>query len=48
MVAVQPGDITEGTIGLRPVSTPTGWTTDENYKVWGISLNNGTTYVKVN
>lgn len=48
MVAVQPGDITEGTIGLRPVSTPTGWTTDENYKVWGISLNNGTTYVKIN
>jgi hypothetical protein len=50
MVAVQPGDITEGTIALRPDTAPTGWDAGDNesYKVWGISLNNGTTYVQIN
>jgi hypothetical protein len=48
MIAKNPNDITGGEITMAPASTPTGWTSGVSYKVWGIMLNPGSTYVRIN
>ena len=45
---VAPEDVTEVPFSMRPVSTPTEWTSDVSYKAYGITLYPGVTYVSFN